>query len=343
VFHLKLNESRFLRFGTFAAALIASAGMCAAQQSDLPKDDGALKGPEVKDGGAPGKNRKFTEKGGKGAAEQREVPMRQYVRAFGVLKDGKGGEGAALTVDQQERIDGIVKDYGDSVETFRKENGEEVKELVKILPPEERRKVMAKLAVIAPGGQRGEGRPGEGRPGGDKGDAPKGKKPADGERPNGERPNRDGDPMSDGASKQKASQEDIDVAMKRLKELGEAAPKPADAQAKLWAVLSDSQKPLVKAELERMKVEAEKRRAENGGQGGPGEGMTPEMREKLKNMTPEERQKAIQEFRKQRQAEGGAPAGKEGAGKEGKKGKKPKKDADDVPPGMDGVDVPDPE
>lgn len=311
--------------------------MCAAQQ-DAPKDDGALKGPEVKDGGAPGKNRKLVEKGGKGAAAEREVPMRQYVRAFDVLKASKSGEGAALTADQQEEIDSIVKGYGSSVETFRKEHGEEVKELVKILPPEERRKVMAKLGALAPGGQRGEsrpgeGRPGEGRPGGEKGDAPKGKKPADGERPQ-----KGGDPMSDDAPKEKASQEDIDVAMKRLKELGEAAPKPADAQAKLWAVLNDSQKPLVKAELERMKAENEKRRGQNGG-----EGMSPEMREKLKNMTPEEREKAIQEFRKQRQAEGGGPGGKEGGGKEGKKGKQPKKDVDDVPPGMDGVDVPDPE
>jgi len=325
------SRSCLVRFAPIAVILIASAGLCSAQEGS--KDGDVLKGPDVKDGAAPGKNRKFAEKGGggKGAYEQREVPMRQYARAFQILKaDGKSGkvaDGAALTVDQEEEITSLVKDYGSSVQAFRKDNDAEIKELVRVLPPEERRKVMAKLGELGGPGQ-GAGR-GAGGP-----DAPKGKKPA-----KGERPDADGDAMNDGP-RERASQAEIDAAMARLKELGAEAPKASDAQTKMWAVLNDQQKPLVKAELERMKVEAEKRRGERvgdgNGEGGPGAGMTPEMREKLKNMSPEERREAIQEFRKKRQAEGGG-------GDAPKKAKPSKKAPSEEAPGMDDVDVPDPE
>jgi len=318
--------TNLFRVATLATALAATAGLAAAQQSS-PKDDGALKGPKVKDEGAPGKNRKLVEKGG-ARAEDREIPMRIYARAIETLKPGKEGksipDGAALTADQDKAIQAIIKDYGSQVEAFRKEHGEEVRELARILPPEDRRKVMAKLAMMAPP-RDAAGRPAEGqRP----------QRPANGERP--QRPAQD-DPMADGP---KASQEEIAVATKRLKEIAEAAPKTADAQAKVWAVLSDTQKPVVKAELARIQGEVEKRRAEGEGMGeGDRPAMSPEMREKLKNMSPEERQKAIEEFRKNRQNEAKKPGQSEG--KEKGKGKKPADKS--TPPDMDDVEIPDPE
>jgi len=327
---------RTFRFASFALALVASAGLSAAQNTS--NDEGVLKGPSVKDGGAPGKNRKFSEKGGKGAYHQREVPMRQYARAFQVLKADKLGDkssdGVVLTVDQEEEIQDIMEGFRTTAQAFREKNGKEIKELARALPPEERRKVMTKLGEFGgPGPGQGEGNA----------NGSKGKRPPKGERPEGQRSGDDD--MMDAPPSEKASQAEIDTAISRLKELGESAPKPSEAQTKMWAVLNDAQKPLVKAELERMKVETEKRRGERmrdgggpGAEGGRGQGMTPEMREKLKNMSPEERQDAIRKFRENRQAEGGAP---------GAKGQKPSKKGNKAPtddaPGMEDVDVPDPE
>ncbi len=112
----------------------------------------------------------------------------------------------------------------------------------------------------------------------------------------------------------------------QFEELMAQAPKPEDAQAAVFNVLTDAQKPLVQARLEEIKKDMAERRLEGpareyakrqiergkggkGGKGGPqGKGgpegrqfnpdnLPPQLKEKLEGMTPEEKAEAIKQFR----------------------------------------------
>ena len=121
----------------------------------------------------------------------------------------------------------------------------------------------------------------------------------------------------------------------RLQELLESAPKPADTHAKMFAVLTDAQKPVLQKELDRLKKEVEDRQmapkarkkvegrlgkdGKEPGAGAPDAGpitsiddpRIPErMRERLKNMRPEDRQQALERLKERFRAGEGGDRGK---------------------------------
>ena len=179
---------------------------------------------------------------------------------------------------------------------YRDSHRSEIETLREMLPPQERRRVDGFL--------RDEG--------------PRGARPA---KPNGKQDNKKdqtpvamkGDPMQADPRSEGGKPADAEAAKARLKELLEGAPSPADTQAKMWGVLKADQKVVVEKELARLKDEASKRGGRPGAAGGAGgkgaqgdidvSKLPPRMRERLEKMTPEEREAAIQEYRKRREAD----------------------------------------
>lgn len=246
-----------------------------------------LKGPAVKDGSVPGEQRKFA---GGGARErmQGEIPHRIFRQALDSLRGEKAGEAVRLTAEQDRRIREIEEAFFDDVAAFREKHGEEVRSLIAKMPPEDRRRAAEFL--------RGPGRP--------MADRPVRKEGGGGEQAT--TPKAEVDP--------KAAQE----ARERLKEIIQAAPKVGDVHAKMVAVLSEAQREALKSELDRLRKEIQKEResalqrkpgkegeqvegqSPAGGKkrAGAGQGEIPaRLRERLKNMTPEEREEVLKRFR----------------------------------------------
>ncbi len=278
-----------------AALVLLSGAPAALAQSD--QADPVLKGPQVRDGGVPGMRRPFGDGQGGDAKQRladRPIPQMEFMRAVGALRDESTPENLRLTDEQQQKIREINKQFEQSMRDFREQH---------------------KADFEAMRGQFGDrGRPGRGpRPGPD--GKPAGNpdaKPGDNapEMNNADRPPLP-PPPQDGAARQK------------FEELRAQAPSPKDAQAKVFAVLTDEQKPIVQERLESIKKEMAERgmseRAKNevhrklekaradGKLPPPGEGrfnpdnLPPKLKERLANMTPEERQQAMQKFRERAQ------------------------------------------
>lgn len=265
----------------FALALVVAAGVPAAL-AEPAAGEPVLQGPKVVDGGVPGTRRPFGDgQGGdnKQRLADRPMPQMEFMRAIGALRDEKTPENARLTDDQQAKIKAINQEFEQSMRSFREAHKGEFEEM------------------------RGKF--------GDRGRQPRGEgKPA---------PNADGEMAPpppappDGAARQ------------RFEELRAMAPSPKDAQAKIFAVLTDEQKPIVQERLEAIKKTMAERGMEgkareevrrrlqkqNGPDGARGKfdpaNLPPKMQERLANMTPEEREQAIQRFR-ERAGRGGPDA-----------------------------------
>jgi len=305
-----------------AACLALLAGTAAGQdRKPAPGNRGepALKGPPVREGGVPGEQRRFAGGGEGGPKErmQRDIPHRAFVRAFEVLRRDEAGEDVRLTQRQDEKLRSLGEGFREEMEDYRAEHRKEVEKLARQLPPEDRRRVEGFLnGPREPGAREGQQRGGPGggqrgpggqerRPEGDMDAPPRQGRPNQGEKP-------DRRPEGDDAQAQEARQ--------RLKEIMEGAPRAADVHAKMFSVLTAEQRPLVEKELERVRGELERRRSMGGPDGerpngqGPGPGgadgprMSEEGRERLKNMSPEERERFKQEVRERRGAgKGKAP------------------------------------
>ncbi len=263
-------------------------------QKDTQNDDQTLRGPAVDDNSQPGQRGRF---GGGQQGQQRDamIPMRLFQRALNASLTGDSVKPELkLTADQDTAIKNTIAEHTELVEIFRKEYEGEIKDLAKDLPPQERRRVALLLASLAPEPAAGEGRgrdtqlrDGEGRPQ---------------RRPGQDRPardgmdgmDRDGMDMMDGGEVDPAK---ADAARKRLRELAEAAPKAAEAQKKIMETLSAPQREAVQATLKKA-AEGMRNRQGQPGQGRPGMDQIPqEMREKLRDMSPEERREAIRKWR----------------------------------------------
>jgi hypothetical protein len=305
------------------AAMIAALAGTALGQDSKPADDEALKGPAVKDD-APG-TRKFTQKGAQRG--EQEIPLRVYMRSLEVLRGEKADAAVRLTEEQDSEIKSIMEGFQGDVAKFREAHQEEIKSLMAKLSPEDRKKAMQRMSGLLgnAGGERGAGRPGQ-KPGGEKGKRPAEKAPAD-------------DMMQQDDGMQPVDAAASEGAKDQLKKLAEQAPKPADAQAKLWNVLTAAQKPVVQKELERFREEQKKNAGKKTDQAKPGEGkpgadpimdnprIPAELKEKLKDMSPEERREAIRKYREENPQKGKGKGGGKGGDKK-------------APPDMDDVNVP---
>lgn len=292
----------FTRSLVLAAGLAAFAAPALAQSKSKP-DQPLLGGPKVGATGVPGEHRTF---GGQPAGRKDrmgdEIPHRLFMHAVDSLK---GDAAVRLSDDQAARIKGISDEFTAQVDAYRQQHGEEAKELMSKVPPEDRRRIAEALGLGGPGREGGPGAktPGERpfrRPG-----AAKGKRTAE----TGAQP----DPMQD-----KPSQAQAEKAREQLKALFEAAPKPADTHAKIFAVLNDAQKKAVQESIEKTRAELEKRRGENrkdakkpgdakpgdtkpgdaGGERGRAlvQNLPEDVRAKLKGMEPAERREFIRKY-----------------------------------------------
>lgn len=302
------------------AAFVLTGGAWAQQGEKPAKQEDPLKGPKVDDGGVPGERRRFTDsQGGPRERMQRELPTRAYVRAIESLKGESVPAADRLTAEQETKIKSIAQDFEKSQREYREKNREEVRGLLPKLTEEERRRA---AALLGQWGGRGEGqRRGEGR-------GPEGAKPM------GEQDGMMSEPAPSAA--------DSDAAKARLREIADGAPKAADAHAKMFAVLSGSQKELVQKELVKIREQTQNRPA-GGQQGRPAAGGGPvtsiddpripeQMRERLKNMSPEDREAALKRIserianaegdQRRRGGQGGeGQQGGEGRGKDKQPGK----------------------
>lgn len=272
-------------------SLAATAGLAPAQEAK--PDDQPLKGPAVKDDSVPGESRRFTG----GAIKKKEavgetIPHQAFLRSLSVLKAPDIDPTARLSDEQASKIEQISREYRESQRAYMEEHREEIAKIRKKANPELRRRIDSAL-----------GEPGlrtikEVTPSKDQAKAPA----------------KDGD-ASDESMMQKPENEAEETALKtRAAEIAQGAPKSSDAHAKIWAVLTASQRPIVEKELARVKKELEARRdgAKKGDakkkSGADAENidlskLPPAMQERLKNMSPEEREKAIERLRNRKKAE----------------------------------------
>ncbi len=280
---MKLH-SRVLSIGVAVSAwmLVSGAGSAIAQ-SEPPKEN-VLGGPKVKDNSVPGAKSRFS--AGKGDKKERAldrgIPPGVYMKALDVLRDG-AAESVRLTSTQDEKIRDIQREFIDSERAYMREHLSEVRELRKDMPPEMRKRVDERLKN-AKAFEKGLPKDGVKK---DKKGAPPPPPP-----PSRDEPMQEMDePMKDGAAPDAAA---TARARDRIEEIFNGAPKPKDAQSKVWALLTEVQRPVLQAEIERLQKDGQKGRGL--------EGPSAELRDKLKNMTPEERKKALEEMREKRAA-----------------------------------------
>ncbi len=267
----------------------------------LAQDKDPLAGPKVKDNSVPGQQRQFAGGVGREKGQPRPLPPGAFMRAVASLESKDAPAEVALTEHQRTQISQVRSDFEAKIKAYKDEHAEEIQEVRDTLPRADQRRIDEFLR-----GPRGERGP--------KGDRPEGDQP----------PPRDGDMMDEMQRDAKPSAE-VEAARAKVRELIDGAPKPADAQQQVMAILTEAQKSHVKAELDRFAKERE-------GKGGPdGKGkpegerrgaqvmekLTQEEREAIKNMKPEERR----EFLKKKAQDLGITPPSPARGKGGKKPK----------------------
>jgi len=273
---------------TFVSVLLLTAGAVLAQPTTQPATqptDPALKGPAVKQAGVPGENRQFGD--GKVKGKERmgtEIPHRLFMKSLDSLRGDSADAAVRLSADQNSKIKAIDDAFSADVAKYREAHQGEARDLAQNLSPEDRKKAMAFL-----------GR--EGRAQGDKAaKLGKGKGKAAPEA---------GDMSSADAKKS-------EDAKAKLRELMEGAPKSADTHARIFAVLSDTQKAAFQKQLDTDRKEMQERAGgkkldrKAAAKGAPVAGkdldindprIPEKMRERLKNMPPAEQQQALERMR----------------------------------------------
>lgn len=354
---INARSASLLGLGLSAVLLTSLAGTANAQLDGSPPGQPALRGPDVRDDSVPGQKRRFGpgKAQGKDRLDDRGTPPRIFMQALRILKDNDTPGDARLTPAQDEKLQAIGRGFREEVKAYMDQHHQEIQGLREKIGPEANAKIDGKLRNAGfPGasGKNGpQGRP-EGRPEGKGGK----RSPRDGG-PNGglngtSNGGRDGGldgehmqpPLNDQAgdgqklSRGKPRKEgkliaDDLAAAQRLKEIMDAAPKFKDSEAQAWALLTETQRPIVQDELARLRENGPSRL--NPGQGRPSKGGPDgaldakegreKMRERLENLSLEEREQMKQKIQDRRAKRGPANG-------------QPK-----PPPPMEDVDVPTPE
>jgi hypothetical protein len=293
--------------GTLALALVAGAALAITPASFADDDADSLAGPKVKDSSVPGQPGRFAGgiRGEKGENRERVQAMAQarlFPRAIESLRTD-APEAIRLSEDQDAQVQSILGAFRASMDDYKAQHKDEVLALREQLTPRDRQRVDAFLRSGPAGGPNAgaqgpgaEARKGEG----------KGKRPAKGDWSKGDKSAASDDMMSE------VDPAKAEVARTRLVEIVEGAPQPAESQAKVLAILSEDQKKFVQAEVDRLSKEARERmddrrgdRADRpDGAAGPDreairakieQSLSPEEKEKLKAMSPEDRREFLRE------------------------------------------------
>lgn len=273
---LNLFRSRSLGLAIVLACAAFSTGAIASV------DDPPLKGPKVKDQSVPGETRRFgTDQQGDRKDRTPGLQHGMFMRAVNTLKGEKVDANVRLSDEQSQRIEGIDREYRDQVKAYLAKNADEVKKLMGDLPPNERKRVREGLGrgLENAGVSPRETPKGKGRRGPAEGDASKDAAPVD---------------------PQKAA-----AAKARLKEIHEGAPQATEVHSKVFGVLSAEQKTAVEAALKTWREDRSAKESPAGDRksDGPAPAAREQLREKLKDMTPEQRRDAIKKFRERRASE----------------------------------------
>lgn len=318
------------RVGVSAVVLVGLAGAAAGQAAG---PDPVLRGPKVKDNSAYGERTPFAGRP-RGKDAQRPVPQPVFMKAVMTLNAEGAAQETRLSDEQAAKLKAIEQEFRDQQREFAAAHRGEARELAAKLPPEDRARLREMLAPAL--GAEGRGPANPARKGAGK------KPPKNG--PAGEEPSAPAgmdDPMApemgDGPMRDRPSESEVQEARAQLRALFEQAPKPDEARARMWAVLSDPQRKAVEAELVKVREgmaakasEQGKRKKAAGADSSKVDLDDPRIperaRERLKNMTPEQREEAIKRLKERRQGEPGKrPAGR-----------KP-------PPPIEDVNIPSPE
>jgi len=243
-------------------------------------DDPPLKGPKVKDLGVPGEVRRFgTDQQGDRKDRNPALQHGQFMRAVNALKGDQSDAKVRLSEDQAQKIEALDREFREQARAYLTKNADEIRQLMRDLPENERQRVRESLASRFDNA---------GMP---KNDAPKAKgrrqPPADRE-------------MQDAAP---IDPEKAAAAKTRLREIREAAPQPTEVHAKIFAVLTPDQRSAVESALQKSKEQAASKREAADSKDSPPRADAPareRLREKLKDMTPEERREAVKKLRDRR-------------------------------------------
>lgn len=303
--------SRYIR-GSVRAFVVAWAftapAFSALAQQAQPSGGAPLQGPRVRDGGVPGDRNTFSSKTGQAGRRQNEwqVPHRVFLRAIDSLRSPDLAPELRLSVEQGEKLNALEREFRTSVQSYFEEHRAEFESLRGHMPPEAKRRFEELRRAYGPAAPDSTPRRGVQ------------------EEP---RPRRPMPPAPETMNDAPQSREQVREAMRRLYD---GAPKIADLHTKVWATLSEAQQAAAKAELEKIRKETAARRTQGaaGGENMKGDDgipsqLPPRLRERLQQMSPEDREIALERLRQRQSAT--------------------KKDVPRNPPGMDDVDVPAPE
>lgn len=283
-----MNKSFSVMSGALVVAVLA--GSVFAQSQPKKTEEPVLKGPSVKGEGVPGENRQFSTGRVKGKDQMgTEIPHRLFMAAIDGLRGKETAAAVRLTSDQDTKIKAINDEFTATVQKFRTEHQDEVRALLPKLSPEDRRKAMTYL----------------GRAGG-----LENKRPGVDTKKNISKKDLNAKPeeMTEQAEGTKGGEE----AKARLKEMLEMAPNPSDTHTRIFGVLTDPQKKAFQAAMEQAKEgmgdraggKAQKKVTDKAPKDAMPEKEMPDnpnipakARERLKNMTPEQREEALKRFR----------------------------------------------
>jgi hypothetical protein len=319
--------------------LTLASGALAQDKAAPPKDKAAdqqiLRGPKVTTERVPGVQDGFGDDQGKGDRKSRPTPPLPHEQFMTILHTLEATETPAdlrLTETQKDTIQGIDTAFKAEVRKYRDEHQDEMRQLLKEGGPEVRERLRARRPEGATDGQT--------RPAADDTDKP----------------------MEKTGDKPAASQEPSPALREKFQEFRRNAPKPTDAETRMWHELTDPQQKFLTPRLEAARADVAKQfeeraarrqveqrlkkkegSADGQGQDGPPalDRLPPRLRERLEQMSPEERQKALERLRNMTPEQR-----REFIQKRLRDDGSPDADTPDQPkpaPGMDDVKVPKPE
>ncbi len=350
-------------------SLACVCGVAAAHEPPAGGDEPVLRGPAVHDAAVPGERSSFTRRAGRRDGDA-EIPHRAFMRAIDALRADPTPAEHRLTAEQDKAINDITAAYRATLRTYFEKHRAELESLrarlpanaLQSLPPgarEQLRTLRENLQdALGPAERRKPGANERARLG------PQGK-----DTPVKDAPAKES-PMDD--AMQPVPREGVDPAVRdRLRQLLEGAPRAQAAHAKVWAVLTDHQRSLVQNSLERLRRAEEQRRREMAGerapdQSPPGQAQpvpTPQtrpapqrpvailddprvperLRERIRNMSPEDRQRALAQLRERLENADRDQPPRDGGARRNPNRQPQGHDVPTTPPGMDSVDVPKPD
>lgn len=293
--------------------LVGIAGFALSSVAMAQNASEPLKGPPVRDNSVPGSKGNFGSgagKTGKDRLDQVGTPMPVFMKAIDALRGESGGDNR-LTDSQDTQIKTLRSEFESAVKAYMSKHQDEVQTLISKISPEDR----AKFNQVI------------GREGGRIDLAKRGFKGAGKGEKKAEKPADEMQATTDSGKTPAASAEESGKARERLKAIFDGRPAAKDTQTTMFGVLTDTQKKLVQDSLAKQREELSKRAATKkaprktdadpatGASGEKKSGAAADLkgksadeimndprlperlRERLKAMSPEDREKAIERVR----------------------------------------------